>query len=536
MNEREVVKKMKRNFSSKNWLSRGICLVVFAVTMGVLPYACDSGAFDSTNIIEANTALPVKDEKPLVPDPSWDCGMPGGIPSPEFGELVFVADMTIGNIRDMGQTQYGRRHVIEVTGGRINGPNITADVLNGGLDYQLTLSNGAMEIEQLNILKTSDGSHIYFRTCGASSNSSDVRMVPFFEADSSGAYSFLNHGKYAGTRELDAAGKTLKLKIYDVSNVVVDSSVPGAIKVAQPNNVPDQSWECRETDTSQKGDSLLTETVTLAPTITVGDTENGERKIAPITGGSILSGSKIAGEVLYGGADYQLFGNTSTDVYVDARYIIETDDGELINVRNCGPLMPLMTLAPSFETRRDGKYSYLNTSRWQSGFPVPNLTQTQVTINIFEYPQGSTDGSFDGTYSIIAHHSGKALDVFNWGTTDGSNIVQWTSWDGDCQKFIITPVEGVWHRIIPVIATDQSFDVAGRAPDPGANIQTWTYWGGTCQQFRFQRTENGYWQIIPRNSGLCLDVLNASLEDGANVMQYTCISGAEHQMFELIPQ
>jgi hypothetical protein len=145
-----------------------------------------------------------------------------------------------------------------------------------------------------------------------------------------------------------------------------------------------------------------------------------------------------------------------------------------------------------------------------------------------------TNGTFNGTYSIVAVHSGKALDTWEWGTTDGTNIVQYNYWGGEAQQFVVTPVDGIWHRITPLIASGQAVDVAGCVSDAGANIQTWTYWGGNCQQFRFQSAGSGKWRIIARNSEMCLHVLNASQDDGANVIQSTCLSGAEHQMFEMV--
>lgn len=108
----------------------------------------------------------------------------------------------------------------------------------------------------------------------------------------------------------------------------------------------------------------------------------------PITGG-IVSGA-INGSVLFGGADYQLYtGANVTDIYLDARYTIRADDGELIIVRNCGPLATIVdsnivpTLAPSFETRAGSNYSYSNDGRWRSSIPVPNADQTAVQLKIY---------------------------------------------------------------------------------------------------------------------------------------------------------
>ena len=39
-------------------------------------------------------------------------------------------------------------------------------MLSGGLDFQLTLSNGVVEIEQILVLRTSDGRYVYLRNAG----------------------------------------------------------------------------------------------------------------------------------------------------------------------------------------------------------------------------------------------------------------------------------------------------------------------------------------------------------------------------------
>lgn len=366
----------KKNIKSRMML---FITIVVMVAAGAVLGACDtpsnnSGCGNDNGNNNNNTGT--EDPRPLIPDASWDCKMPGGIPSPEKGELVFEANMTLGNIRDLGQTQFGRRHLIEVKGGTVSGPDISAKVLDGGLDFQLTLSNGAMEIDQVNVLQTSDGSYIYFRNCGASADQTDVRIVPDFEAPSSSAYSFLNTGKFAGTRELDVARKTMKLKVYDVSNVKVNAAAAGAVKVIQPKEVPDQSWECREASSSERqGAELYTEKVNIGSSLAVGNSKNGRRNIIPITGGTATG--DIAGKVLFGGGDYQII--SSSAMMLDARYTIQTNDGELIIVRNCGKAAALV---PTFETRANGKYGYLNDQLWLSS--SPGIGAGSVTLTIYE--------------------------------------------------------------------------------------------------------------------------------------------------------
>jgi hypothetical protein len=66
----------------------------------------------------------------------------------------------------------------------------------------------------------------------------------------------------------------------------------------------------------------------------VGDTPGGARRVIPILGG-IVSGPAFTGKVLSGGADFQIIRSSSfTDIH--ARYVIETDDGEMLYVENSG--------------------------------------------------------------------------------------------------------------------------------------------------------------------------------------------------------
>ena len=148
----------------------------------------------------------------------------------------------------------------------------------------------------------------------------------------------------------------------------------------------------------------------------------------------------------------------------------------------------------------------------------------------------ASNGSVSGLYWIRPIHSGKALDVSQCGSTNGSNVQQWAWLNNACQKWQITPVDGIWHRISPQIAPAKSLDVDSFATYSGANLMLWDYWGGSNQQFRFQRAGNGKWRIINRNSELCLDVAGISTGNGANLHQWQCIADNNNQVFELIRQ
>jgi hypothetical protein len=141
---------------------------------------------------------------------------------------------------------------------------------------------------------------------------------------------------------------------------------------------------------------------------------------------------------------------------------------------------------------------------------------------------------FNGVYSFVAQHSGKAIDVAGGGISNGTNVQQWFYFaSNNNQRFQVTHLGSGWHRISPVIATGQSLDVSGVSTANGANIHIWAWNGGNNQQWRFENAGDGYWKIIARHSNKCVDVQGASTADGANVQQWDCITGAQNQAFQL---
>ena len=72
--------------------------------------------------------------------------------------------------------------------------------------------------------------------------------------------------------------------------------------------------------------------VEIAPTVPLGDSPLGERRIVPITGGT-FEGPNIRGKVLPGGADRQLVRKDGVR-RLDALYEMQADDGAIITVRN----------------------------------------------------------------------------------------------------------------------------------------------------------------------------------------------------------
>jgi hypothetical protein len=74
--------------------------------------------------------------------------------------------------------------------------------------------------------------------------------------------------------------------------------------------------------------------VNVGAPIVIGETPEGLRRVVPILGGTV-TGSRLNGVVLGGGADFQMFRSDGVTI-VEARYVIRSSEGVLILVNNAG--------------------------------------------------------------------------------------------------------------------------------------------------------------------------------------------------------
>jgi hypothetical protein len=208
------------------------------------------------------------------------------------------------------------------------------------------------------------------RNCGvAASTAGPVRVVLDFEAPTSSAVSWLNMGTFIGTRDYDAASKSLHMKVYQVDGAADKAN---AVTVPAASAGPHNTWDCKKA-AGTKGGVVYMESVGIGDSVAVGASKRGTRNIIPITGGSTTG--MIAGDVLSGGADFQL--SAGGEFILDARYTLKTGDGELVIVRNCGPIGALV---PVFETKKDGKYGWVTEGDYLSSDPGLSIGAVNLTI------------------------------------------------------------------------------------------------------------------------------------------------------------
>lgn len=128
----------------------------------------------------------------------------------------------------------------------------------------------------------------------------------------------------------------------------------------------------------------------IAGALPMGPSVDGERRSIPITGGT-FSGEGIKGEIVPGGADYQVTRADGT-TFITAVYMIKTDDGALINVSNEGYIVPpgnrgndatYFRTTPKF-TAPNGKYGWLNSTIFVSAIRFDPAKPGVVIIDVYK--------------------------------------------------------------------------------------------------------------------------------------------------------
>ncbi|MBW8782990.1 MAG: RICIN domain-containing protein [Verrucomicrobia bacterium] len=137
----------------------------------------------------------------------------------------------------------------------------------------------------------------------------------------------------------------------------------------------------------------------------------------------------------------------------------------------------------------------------------------------------------DSTYRVLNKKSKKALDVYNNGTTDGTNVDQWTWNGGSNQKWTLTYLGNGQYQAMGV-GSGKLLEVAGASTANGANIQIFTSNNNNCQKWTLTPVGNGNYKFLNVNSGKAVDVSGGSTADGANVIQWP-YSGADNQLWQI---
>jgi hypothetical protein len=136
--------------------------------------------------------------------------------------------------------------------------------------------------------------------------------------------------------------------------------------------------------------------VNSAATATVGRTAGGQRKIAPISGGT-FSGERLSGSVAPGGADWVVLRDDGT-LLIDVRLTLLTDDGAVIYLsyegRFQGASDAMVKLAQG-ETLQPESYSLVTVAKFECGDDRYAWLNDVIAVGVGE------QAGFNPTYSLF---------------------------------------------------------------------------------------------------------------------------------------
>jgi len=161
--------------------------------------------------------------------------VPLGSPPPAAAlprvEFAFEFRVTLAPATILGETPYGRRQYIPITGGKIDGPKFSGEVIPGGWDYQLGLPGGCGTLSADYFIRATDGTVIHVLNeafnCGLGAPGGERSFFrPRFEAPK-GPHEWLTRATFVATLELEqppapaartapAALGAIRIKFYQI--------------------------------------------------------------------------------------------------------------------------------------------------------------------------------------------------------------------------------------------------------------------------------------------------------------------------------
>ncbi len=151
----------------------------------------------------------------------------GSAPTGVRSEFAFEAHVTVDTPLVVGESSWGLRRVVPITGGTVKGPRLNGRVLPGGADWQVVRPDGVLDVDAKYTLLTDDGVTIMVTNKGMRHGSKEVidkltrgedvdpsqyyfRTAAQFEVASASAYAWLTRAVFVGIAERKARAAIIR--------------------------------------------------------------------------------------------------------------------------------------------------------------------------------------------------------------------------------------------------------------------------------------------------------------------------------------
>lgn len=136
-------------------------------------------------------------------------------------------------------------------------------------------------------------------------------------------------------------------------------------------------------------------------------------------------------------------------------------------------------------------------------------------------------------FRLASSITGKSIGVASGSTADGAGIVQVSGQD-NAQQWRMVHVGSGYYNLINV-KSGKALDNPNGSQDNGTQMQQWTIWdgGNANQQWRFESAGDGFYLVINRASGRALDLRDSNNNDGAPIQQWEPASKNPNQRWRI---
>ncbi len=161
------------------------------------------------------------------------------------------------------------------------------------------------------------------------------------------------------------------------------------------------------------------------------------------------------------------------------------------------------------------------TQKWY--FTKNRMPATNLTL----YAKWEEDIS--GVYNIRSKNSNLVMDVYNGGTDQGVNVIQWPLHGRSNQQWKFETLNNGYYKITSMLS-GMSIDVYNGGTNLGNRVIQWPYHGGINQQWKIIKNSDDTYSLMSRlaeesGTGYILDVFGGGMDQGVNVIQWTAHYG-----------
>src|SRR5690242_241004 len=80
--------------------------------------------------------------------------------------FAFELRASVGTPQEIGDVRGGRRRIVPILGGTVEGPDLRGTIVPGGADWQLIAPDGFSELDTRYMIRTEAGETIYVQNAG----------------------------------------------------------------------------------------------------------------------------------------------------------------------------------------------------------------------------------------------------------------------------------------------------------------------------------------------------------------------------------